>query len=241
MANERISAGEYETWLTPSQTLTALDKLGDAAVETILRRLKMGQLRAVARRLTWRTAGHLYDEEYVIIDPDEWLRADDADHPAYAFWTAIGDLTFGGSAAGTYDPFAPDVGDEIAAFHVRFDPVGIESILPSPPLAPTIVRGAQVSKAPAPIDPFGARKLGRSQTPVAVTPKVDQPGIPATGAPVTYAEVEAWADALPPETRALGQIKLWDIAKTHFVGRKVVRKLIEPLTRGRDIGRKPTG
>jgi hypothetical protein len=57
---------------------------------------------------------------------------------------------------------------------------------------------------------------------------------------VSPAEVDAWYTALTADDQALGHAKLWRKAKADHPGRKLVRKLIDPLVEGRPTGRKPT-
>lgn len=234
---DSLSTDEYARWLTPSETLTALSSLGfNVALDALLRRLRMGTLRSVAETLSWRSAGQLEERKRLIIDPDDWLNAQNIGQRDAAFW-AVGDVTF--TVEDRYS-FGPD--DELCAFGVRFDPDGIAALVP--PVAPR--RRLETSGAPPPITPLRRGPVVTLKEyleqrlpdkPEAKIRKVRTLRPRKSAIPVSETEVRDWFDALPPQDQARGGRWLWPEAKKHFRPRHVVRKLIEPFGKSRGPGR----
>lgn len=117
------SPEEFARWLTPAETLAALKELGQqAAVDEVLRRAKVGRVRA-AGSANWRSDGEDRSEECAVIPNGWWERGEGLLHPHEHFWKT-GGITFHVRTRGIRDPTVP-----IHYFGVKFQPKGIFGIL----------------------------------------------------------------------------------------------------------------
>lgn len=246
MAQEVLTPEEYARWMRPAD---AVKHLGTNAIPNLLLRLGMGELRAVARTIRWRTAGDLYSEEFVIIHPDDWAGASDAGYGSHDLWS-LGDISFESD-----DPYGLGREPIVAAFGVRFDPDGIFRIR-----APASPPKLAVSNAPPPLttvgsqsgSPPGSRKLADVLTERLLhhladptpTRKAAPPKRPSTSRsgrkPALPAElVKAWYENLPPVDKARGLRDLWNLVREAHPEHWVLRKHVDPFVKNRPRGRPP--
>jgi hypothetical protein len=129
-----ITADEFAIWMTPRDALDLLRELGDTTLKfAILKRLQHNVIRSAAKEARWAgKAAKLF-----LLDGGEWEHVDTDQIRISPLWR-IGDITI------TIPHTTPAYGlqnFDVEFFDVRFDPVGVQDLLPkrpSPPPTPAV-------------------------------------------------------------------------------------------------------
>lgn len=206
--SESVDTDDLDKWLTPAQALSELDHLkgNHEAARAVLQWLRHGRLRAVAKSAVVGTD----DREDILITKAVWAAV--GDHFEHdAFWRSSCfelDIYQGHSRPHLHTAF----------FNVRFDPAGIQSMLP--PVRQANPPPPSTSAAPPPSD--------KEQL---------DPG-PRVSDPHLKAWYEVFKQAYPGNEAT--NDKALESAKGMFPGKFVDRKRVRKLRGSQKPGRKPT-
>jgi hypothetical protein len=235
---------EFRQWTAPAQLIAHINPSSRSQnfIIGLLQRLETGLMFAGAGIATWRDRDGRNQKRWgpMSIESEWWDQA--ADHREYweTLWT-LGDFSATLWEDGCYFPVRfSDVRFE--ASRLFLDGVVPRPPAPEPPPMPRAIPtlGEQLALLSAHPVTIAPRRPRRSQEPsIGPAEAIPRPRKRRAekGKPVLQQEVLDWAATLPPAERKKGHRDLRAMAVAHFHPRPVMKKLIDPLTEGRDKGR----
>lgn len=124
-----FTAEELATWLTPRDALTLVSKVfgPEMAEDAIIERLQGGIIRAAAESASWERNDSVSNPRpHILISSSHWVHLSRTESVRKRFWTTGDIRIFIGHDGGTQE-----YPTTVRYFAVRFDPVGVRTLIPA--------------------------------------------------------------------------------------------------------------